>query len=85
MNVRPAGRSRNATTAIGFAGIIFTESFRRCEDKSGSFGSNIVGAVAGGLAQNVSFLIGLKALLLLAVMFYLLAALCGQERKEFVH
>ncbi len=69
---------------IFFAGIIFTESFRRCEDKSGSFGSNIVGAVAGGLAQNVSFVIGLKALLLLAAVFYLLAALCGQEWEEFV-
>jgi hypothetical protein len=62
---------------IFFAGVIFTESFRRCEDKSGSFGSNIVGAVVGGLAQNVSFMIGLKGLLLLAVVFYLLAALCG--------
>ena len=69
---------------IFFAGIIFTESFRRCEDKSASFGSNIVGAVAGGLAQNVSFVIGLKALLLLAVVFYLLAALCGQEWRVFV-
>jgi len=69
---------------IFFAGIIFTESFRRCEDKSGSFGSNIVGAVAGGLAQNVSFVIGLKALLLLAGVFYLLAALCDQEWEEFV-
>ena len=69
---------------IFFAGIIFTESFRRCEDKSGSFGSNIVGAVAGGLAQNVSFVIGLKALLLLAGVFYLLAALCGQDWEEFV-
>ena len=68
---------------IFFAGIIFTESFRRCQDKSGSFGSNIVGAVAGGLAQNVSFVIGLKALLLLAAVFYLLAALCGQEGAEF--
>ena len=69
---------------VFFAGIIFTESFRRCEDKSGSFGSNIVGAVAGGLAQNVSFVFGLKALLLLAAVFYLLAALCGREGEELV-
>jgi hypothetical protein len=69
---------------IFFAGIIFTESFRRCQDKSVSFGSNIVGAVAGGLAQNVSFVIGQKALLLLAAVFYLLAVVCGREWKEFV-
>jgi spermidine synthase len=66
---------------ILFAGIIFTESFRRCQDKSASFGSNIVGAVAGGLAQNISFVIGLKALLLLAAIFYLLA-LGNGTRKE---
>jgi hypothetical protein len=69
---------------IFFAGIVFTESFRRCEDKAGCFGSNIVGAVAGGLAQNVSFVIGLKALLLLAAVFYLLAAICGRVGEELV-
>lgn len=57
------------------AGVIFTETFRRSQDKSISFGSNVIGAVAGGLAQNASFVIGIKALLLLAVAFYLLAGL----------
>jgi hypothetical protein len=57
------------------AGVIFTETFRRYEDKSSAFGSNIVGAVAGGLAQNLSFIIGLKALLLLAGLFYTSCAL----------
>ncbi len=69
---------------VFFAGIIFTESFRRCEDKSGSFGSNIVGAVAGGLAQKVSFVVGLKALLILAMVFYLLAGFFAQGRKKLV-
>jgi hypothetical protein len=67
---------------VFFAGIIFTEFFRRREDKAGCFGSNIVGAVAGGLAQNVSFVIGLKTLLLLAVGFYVLAAICGRREKD---
>jgi ABC-type multidrug transport system permease subunit len=57
-----------------FAGVIFTETLRRFDNKSNAFGSNILGAVAGGLAQNLSFIIGLKALLLLAVVFYLAAA-----------
>jgi spermidine synthase len=57
-----------------FAGVIFTETFRKFENKSNAFGSNIIGAVAGGLAQNFSFVIGLKALLLLAAVFYALAA-----------
>jgi len=56
------------------AGIIFTETFRRSDDRSGALGSNIVGAVAGGLAQNVSFILGMKALVLVAAGFYVLAA-----------
>jgi spermidine synthase len=61
------------------AGIVFTETFRRCQRKSSAFGANIVGAVAGGLAQNISFIVGLKALLLAAVFFYALAAFCGRS------
>jgi hypothetical protein len=45
--------------------------------KSSAFGANIVGAVAGGLAQNISFILGMKALLLTAAFFYALAALAG--------
>ncbi len=66
------------------AGIVFTETFRRCERKSSAFGANIVGAVAGGLAQNISFIVGLKALLLAAALFYALAAFCGRGvRQDF--
>jgi spermidine synthase len=59
---------------VFFAGIIFTENFRRTAEKANALGANIVGAVAGGLAQNVSFIVGMKALLLIAVFFYLAAA-----------
>jgi spermidine synthase len=62
---------------IFFAGVIFTESLRHCERKSSAFGANIVGAVAGGLAQNISFILGMKALLVIAAFFYALAALAG--------
>jgi hypothetical protein len=62
--------------SLFFAGIIFTETFRREERKSSAFGANIMGAVAGGLSQNTSFLIGMKSLLLLAALFYGVAALC---------
>jgi len=66
---------------VFFAGVLFAEAFRRCERKSSAFGANIVGAVAGGLAQNVSFVVGLKALLLLAVAFYAAAALFGTRQR----
>jgi SAM-dependent methyltransferase len=57
-----------------FGGIVFTESFRRARGTSECFGANILGAVAGGLAQNLSFIIGMKALLLTAAVFYAAAA-----------
>jgi spermidine synthase len=60
---------------VFFAGVIFADNFRNCQNRSTAFGSNIIGAVAGGLAQNLSFVVGLKALLLLAAVFYGLAAL----------
>jgi hypothetical protein len=58
-----------------FAGLVFTTTFRASENKSNAFGSNIIGAVAGGLSQNVSFVVGLKGLLLLAAIFYAFALL----------
>ncbi len=67
---------------VFFAGIIFAETFRQCVDKSACFGSNIMGAVAGGLSQNLSFIIGMKALLLLTAVFYLLAAVFGCVSPE---
>src|SRR5260370_30678174 len=39
---------------VFFAGVIFTESFRRHTEKSGAMVANIVGAVAGGVAQDLS-------------------------------
>jgi len=62
-----------------FAGVIFTETFRRAKDKPGALGSNILGSVAGGLAQNLSFVLGLKALLLPAAAAYALAGALAAE------
>jgi hypothetical protein len=66
-----------------FAGVIFSESFRLCKNRSSAFGSNIMGAVAGGIAQNLSFVVGLNSLLLLAAVFYVFAGLCaGLDLKK---
>lgn len=63
------------TVPVFFAGIVFTEMFRRAESKSNAFGANIVGAVAGGLTQNLSFIMGMKLLLVVAAVFYAAASL----------
>jgi spermidine synthase len=67
---------------VFFAGVIFTTVFALAERKSDAFGANIIGAVAGGLAQNISFVVGMKALLLIAALFYVVAALCASFRPQ---
>jgi hypothetical protein len=52
------------------AGIIFATIFRTAASKSDALGSNVFGAVVGGLMQNLSFIFGLKALLLVAGLVY---------------
>lgn len=69
---------------VFFAGIIFTENFRRCCGRSDIFGSNMLGAVAGGLTQNLSFIFGMKALLIMAAVVYGAAALLHITRTDHV-
>jgi SAM-dependent methyltransferase len=64
------------------AGVIFTEMFRRSEGRSVAFAANIVGAVAGGLMQNLSFIFGIRDLLLLAAAFYAVAFLAATRPSE---
>lgn len=66
---------------VFFAGIIFTESFRRSGGRSEIFGANMLGAVAGGLTQNLSFVLGMKALLVIAAVIYGGAALLYLMKK----
>jgi hypothetical protein len=60
---------------IFFAGLLFASEFRLAESPAAALGSNILGAVVGGLLENLSLIIGLKALLLVAALLYCLAAL----------
>jgi len=59
---------------IFFAGIIFGTSFRDSRQPDVDFGSNIAGAILGGLAENLSLVIGFNYLLIIALAFYLLSA-----------
>ncbi len=58
---------------IFFAGLLFASEFRMAESPAAALGANILGAVVGGLLENASLVIGLKALLLLAAALYCLA------------
>lgn len=56
---------------IFFAGVIFSSELRTRGDASAALGSNLCGAVVGGLLENLSMMIGLKAIGLLALVIYL--------------
>jgi hypothetical protein len=65
---------------IFFAGIVFAAIFRDSERPDVDFGSNIAGAVVGGLCEPLSLMIGFNQLLVVALVFYGLAAVLNPDR-----
>jgi hypothetical protein len=55
---------------IFFGGVVFAVAFRDSTAPDLDFGSNIAGAVVGGLAEALSLMIGFKLLLIVALGFY---------------
>jgi hypothetical protein len=60
---------------VFFAGIIFVRSFAHAGFSGKALGSNLFGALVGGLLESLSFWFGLKALLVIAALLYLASAL----------
>ena len=56
-------------------------SFAGAEDADRAFGANIAGAMAGGLSEYGSMLIGFQYLVVIALAFYALSAL-GARRTS---
>ena len=56
-----------------FSGIVFIRSFAATPRKDLALGANLFGALVGGLLQPITFLIGVKALLLIVAGFYVAA------------
>ncbi len=56
-----------------FSGIVFVHSFAVAPDKSNALGANLIGALVGALLQSITFITGIKALLLIVAGFYLLS------------
>lgn len=63
------------TAPVFFAGLIFIRSFAECQDKAPALGANLIGALAGGLLESLAFVTGVRALMGLVGLFYLLAML----------
>jgi spermidine synthase len=65
---------------VFFAGLIFAASFRGSDHPDVDFGSNIGGAILGGLSENLSLVFGFKNLIVLALIYYGLSAMFGWRR-----
>jgi SAM-dependent methyltransferase len=66
-----------------FAGIIFGTLFARTDAPAHAFGSNLLGALAGGLLEYASMALGFKALGLLALVLYAGSWLALQRRAAW--
>jgi len=77
-----------ATTVLSlpvfFAGIVFIRSFAGAGFSGKALGSNLLGAVAGGLLESLSFWTGLKSLLTVAALLYLASYLALREKGPVV-
>jgi hypothetical protein len=58
------------TLPMFFSGIIFIRSFAHIEKKDRALGSNLLGALFGALLQSITFITGIKALLLIVMVLY---------------
>lgn len=59
------------TLPMLFSGIIFIRSFAVVTGKDEALGANLIGGLVGALLQSVTFITGIKALLLIVAMLYL--------------
>ena len=55
---------------VFFAGVIFAVGFRDSRPPDVALGSNVAGVILGGLAENLSLVLGFDHLLLVALAFY---------------
>jgi len=70
------------TLPMIFSGIVFIRSFAVVLGKDTALGANLIGALVGAMLQSVTFITGIKALLLIVAGLYLLSML---TRPRILH
>lgn len=60
-----------------FASVLFIRTFAAAGFRGAALGSNLFGALVGGLLESLSMWIGLRSLLFIALRMYVLAYLCS--------
>jgi hypothetical protein len=58
---------------IFFAGILFASAFSKVKDTSAAFAANLLGALVGGILENLCMVFGIAFLNLLALAIYLIS------------
>ncbi len=66
---------------VFLAGLLFSSEFRNVKSPSVALGANILGAVLGGLLENLSLMVGMRALLLPAVALYGISGIALWRRR----
>ena len=61
------------TLPMLFAGVIFIDSFAKVTRRDRALGANLIGSLVGGILQSLTFVLGIKGLLLIVAGLYLLA------------
>jgi SAM-dependent methyltransferase len=69
---------------IGVAGLIFPALFARAADAQAAFGSNLLGAIVGGVLEYFTMILGINSLTLTAAALYLLAWLVFSRSSQRV-
>jgi hypothetical protein len=67
---------------VFFSGLIFSQSFRTVTNVSQSLGVNLLGAVVGGILENLVMIGGTPILGVLAILLYALSAFFGPLRPK---
>ena len=57
-----------------FAGVIFASSISRVAGIEAAFAGNMLGAAIGGMLESASFIFGLRAVVLIAILLYIASA-----------
>ena len=67
---------------VFFAGLLFTSELQKVLSPGFALGANVLGAVAGGLLENLSLLVGMRALLLITILLYCFAGVGSIVRSS---
>jgi spermidine synthase len=70
------------TLPMAFSGIVFIRSFTSVRAKDEALGANLLGGLTGGLLQTITFVTGIKALLLVVAAFYVCSLLTRPLRSH---